>query len=110
MVKIVQYPHYLFVATVTESSRDEDGNIIDGPVSYKLHSRCREENNGGQLMHIAGGQFAKYASLIQCPKGTEKIPEGVVIIVANDAECKEIRLEKPVFKSDKAQLHTRIWV
>lgn len=110
MAKVIQYPHYLFIYKASESSQDEDGDWVASEPTLELHSRCREENNGGQLVPLAGGEYARFASLLQCPKGTDGLSPGVAVVVSNDPDGKDVRLSKVVLKSDKAQLHTRIWV
>lgn len=111
MARIKQYPHYLFSLQTTETQRDEDGNWIPGTTEFVLVGRCREETTGkGSQIQTAGGVFTLYSSLVQLPKGTKRIPEGVEVIVSDDTGRESIRIQGEVLKFDKGQLHSRLWV
>lgn len=109
MVK--QYPHYLFIESSSESFQDTDGSFVECEVSRNFLSMCREESNGGGSQNqVAGGDYHKSSSLIQLPKSCPKVDKGTKIIVANDPECVDIRIEGEVLNFDKTQLHSRLWV
>ena len=72
------------------------------------------------------GKFVTFASLIQIPKGVQRIPEGMEIAVADEPlepsqllnqETMEeakisgiIRISGVCLKFDKGRLHCRLWV
>jgi hypothetical protein len=111
-MKVVQYPHYLFaVNSDNESIRDANGNWSDSEAINVFVSACREETDGrGSEIQIAGGTFHKYTSIIQLPKGREKVDVGTTVIVTNDIDGTDIRIEGIVLKYDVGQLHNRLWV
>jgi hypothetical protein len=109
---VVQYPHYLFVVKSDEESvQDENGNWIEELTSTVFVTKCREETNGrGNELQVGNGLFHKYSSLIQMPKGAQRVTEGTTVFVANDAECTDIRMKGTVLKFDSGQLHCRMWI
>jgi hypothetical protein len=111
MARVKQYPHYLF-AEVTESSvQDEQGNWTEAKVSRKFLSMCREEADGrGSEFQVAGGEYHKATSLIQCPKSCPEVTKGTKVVIANDRECSSIRIEGVCLNFDPAQLHCRLWL
>ena len=109
MVK--QYPHFLFIEEATESIQDADGNWMESTVSRKFLSKCREESDGkGTEFQVAGGEYHKAISVIQCPKGCPKVTKGARVFVANDPGCADVRIEGICLNFDPAQLHSRLWV
>lgn len=111
MARIEQYPHYLFAVETTESHQDEDGNWIPGQTTVRYVCKCREETNGkGSQIQLAGGNFHIFSSLIQLPKGTGKINEGLEVIITDDANGEDIRIKGKVLKFSKEQLHARLWL
>jgi hypothetical protein len=108
---VKQYPHYLFIEEAAESIQDEQGNFIECLVSRKFISMCREETDGkGTEYQVAGGEYQKATSVIQCPKSCPVVSRGTNVIVANDKECKDIRISGICLNFDPAQLHSRLWV
>lgn len=79
---------------------------------WKFFSACREETNGkGSNVVLHDGRTKVFSSLIQCPKGTEHIPEGTQIKVCNEPDPDSfVRITGECMKSDVGQLHTRVWV
>ena len=111
MKRIEQYPHYLFVTESGEARQDEGGNWTTTPNALRLHGRCREETDGrGQEVETAGGTFRRFTSLIQLPRGTQRVADGVHVIVTNDAAGTEVRIRGEVLKFDAGQLHARLWL
>lgn len=122
-----QYPHYLYKYTNEEAVQAANGSWQASEAKWVLHSVCREETNGkGTQIQTANGRFVTFASLIQIPKGVERIPEGVEIVVADKPlepsqllnqhiteEAKilgVIRISGECLKFDKGRLHCRLWV
>lgn len=111
MARIEQYPHYLFAVETSKSYRDDDGNWISDSTTIVYKGKCREETNGkGSQIQLAGGNFHVFSSLIQIPKGANRVSEGAEVIVADDANGEEIRIKGEVLKFDKGQLHSRLWL
>lgn len=111
MARIEQYPHYLFSLETTEAYRDDDGNWIAGSTQLMYVGRCREETNGkGSQIQLAGGEFRMYSSLVQMPKGTRKISEGVDVVITNDQLGEDERMKGEIMKFDQGQLHSRLWL
>jgi hypothetical protein len=109
MVK--QYPHYLFAILGGESVQDEDGNWSDSEKRIEMLSICREETDGrGSEIQIAGGTFHRFTSLVQLPKGSQKIEVGTSIFIADNANGWVVRVQGVVLKFDDGQLHSRLWV
>lgn len=111
MAMVKQYPHFLFIEEATESIQDADGNWTESTVSRKFISMCREESDGrGTEFQVAGGEYHKATSVIQCPKNCPKVGKGVKVLIANDPECADVRIEGICLNFDPAQLHSRLWV
>lgn len=111
MARIIQYPHYLFSIETTEAHRDENGNWIEEQTNHVFKGKCREETNGkGSQIQLAGGTFHVFSSLIQLPKGTDKIKEGSKVLITDDPSAEEVRIEGEILKFDKGQLHSRLWL
>lgn len=109
---ITQYPHFLFVKSVTESVKDENGNWSDASEQWVLHSMCREQSNGkGRMINGADGKAILFASVVHMPLETVKIIEGTEIKVGNSEDPEAIgRITGQVLKFDVGQLHCRLWV
>lgn len=123
-----QYPHYLYKRTSDgEATQDANGSWQTSGAGWTLHSVCREETNGkGTQIQVAHSRFVTFASLIQIPKGVQRIPEGVEIAVAdkplepslllNQKTMEEakisgiIRISGECLKYDSGRLHCRLWV
>lgn len=112
MAKVVeQYPHYLFAVEGGESVKDETGSWSESTQDLKFLSRCREEADGrGTEINVGGGKFYKVTSLIQLPKGAPFVELGTSVLVANNAEGDNIRIQGVCLRFDPAQLHSRLWV
>lgn len=111
MALVKQYPHFLFIEEATESIQDADGNWTESTVSTKFISMCREESDGrGTEFQVAGGEYHKATSVIQCPKNCPKVGKGTKVLVANDAGCSDVRISGTCLNFDSAQLHSRLWV
>jgi hypothetical protein len=109
---IKQYPHYLFAENAdSDSVQDKNGNWSDAAETNIFISACREETDGrGSEIQVAGGTFHIFTSLIQLPKGAQKVEVGSTIFVANNADGTDIRIKGVVLKYDVGQLHNRLWV
>lgn len=111
MARVKQYPHYLFIEVADQSVQDEQGNWTTSKVSREFISMCREESDGrGAEYQVAGGEYHKATSLIQCPKTCPFVSKGAKIYVANDRNCESVRIEGVCLNFDPAQLHCRLWV
>lgn len=111
MVTLTQYPHFLFAEIATGSKQDERGNWSEGEVSRNFISMCRDEPDGkGTEYQVAGGEYVKSNSLIQLPFGCPTLTKGAKVIVANDKECTDIRIEGIVLNFSAGQLHSRLWL
>lgn len=110
MVK--QYPHFLFaVIPCGESIQDENGDWSDSGATNVFISMCREETDGrGSEIQVAGGTFRRFTSLVQLPKGAQRVEDGTSVFVADNADGSGIRVTGTVLKFDDGQLHSRIWV
>ena len=110
-MSVKQYPHFLFIEEAGESVQDEQGNWTECIMSHKFISMCREETDGkGTEYQVAGGEYQKATSIIQCPKSCPKVAKGTRVIIANDKECTDIRIAGICLNFDPAQLHSRLWV
>lgn len=110
-MRIVQYPHYLFVETTTDSKQGPTGEWLPSERSLILHARCREETGGsGNEIQTAGGTYRRYHSTVQLPKGTPVVQEGARVIVSDDAEGMSIRIDGVVLGFSSDQLHARLWL
>ncbi len=106
-----QYPHYLFVVKGSESIQDDDGNWSESEADKPFVSSCREETNGkGTQVQAAGGKFIVFSSLIQLPKGSEKIEAGESVFISDDPDGNNVRIKGTVLKFDQGQLHNRLWI
>lgn len=111
MAYVKQYPHYLFIEETPESTQDAKGNWTECNPSRKFLSMCREESDGkGTEYQVAGGEYQKATSVIQLPKTCPKIAKGAKVIIANDPDCTDIRIDGICLNFDPAQLHSRLWV
>ncbi len=111
MARVKQYPHYLFIEVAPESVQDAKGAWVETEPSRKFISMCREESDGrGAEYQVAGGEYHKATSLIQCPKNCPKVNKGAKVLIANDPECADVRIEGICLNFDPAQLHSRLWV
>jgi hypothetical protein len=107
-----QYPHYLFVASSEgEATQNDDGEWVVPPSSRVLVGACREETNGrGSQIAAADGKYITFQSLIQLPAGTKPVAVGTPVTIADDAECKSVRVTGTCMKFDVGQLHCRLWL
>lgn len=109
---IKQYPHFLFVKAVTESTQDGSGNWSSATESWVLHSFCREQSNGkGNVVNGQDGKAIVFASLIHLPSTAVRLKEGTEVLVSESSNPEGIiRIEKQVLKFDLGQLHNRLWL
>ena len=106
-----QYPHYLFIEEAGESVQDSQGIWTESETTRKFISMCREESDGkGAEYQVAGGEYHKATSTIQLPKSCPKVAKGAKVIIANDAECADVRIAGVCLNFDPAQFHSRLWV
>lgn len=111
MTRVKQYPHFLFIEVSEASVQDEQGNWTEAKVSRKFISMCREESDGrGAEFQVAGGEYHKATSLIQCPKSCPNVEKGTKVFVANDRDCEDVRINGECLNFDPAQLHCRLWL
>lgn len=123
-----QYPQYLYALQHNgESIQLPNGSWETPAAVWELKAACREETNGkGSTIQTADGKTRVFASLIQLPKGTAKIPEGTQVIVTLE-EVEVSQLANADFveaakatglvvvtgiceKFDIGRLHCRLWI
>lgn len=123
-----QYPQYLYALQHnSESVQLPNGSWETPAAAWELKTACREETNGkGSTIQTADGKTRVFASLIQLPKGTAKIPEGTQVIVTRE-EVEVSQLANTDFveaakatglvvvtgtceKFDPGRLHCRLWI
>ena len=123
-----QYPQYLYALQHDgESVQLPNGSWETPAAVWELKAACREETNGkGSTIQTADGKTRVFASLIQLPKGTAKIPEGTQVIVTRE-EVEVSQLANADFveaakatglvvvtgiceKFDIGRLHCRLWI
>ena len=128
MVTTYQYPQYLYAFNNDEEAVQLPNGSWSNPAKYwELKAACREETNGkGSTIQIADGEALVFASLIQIPKGTVRINEGTIVLVARE-EIDPDQLTEPDFienakinglviakgicaKYDYGRLHCRLWI
>jgi len=64
----------------------------------------------GQEIETAGGVFRRFTSLIQLPRGTQRVADGTHVVITNDPAGSEVRIRGEVLKFDAGQLHARLWI
>ena len=123
-----QYPQYLYALQHDgESVQLPNGSWETPAAAWELKAVCREETIGkGSTIQTADGETRVFASLIQLPKGTAKIPEGTQVIVTRE-EVEVSQLANTEFveaakatglvvvtgtceKFDLGRLHCRLWI
>lgn len=122
-----QYYQYLYVLNNGEAAKLPNGSWDNGAGGWELKAACREETNGkGATIQTADRKDFVFASLIQLPKGTQRINEGTEIVVTNK-EVDTKQLLEPGFidsakitglvvvtgvcqKFDLGRLHCRMWI
>ena len=123
-----QYPQYLYALQHNgESVQLPNGSWETPAAAWELKAACLEETNGkGSTIQTADGETRVFASLIQLPKGTAKIPEGTQVIVTRE-EVEVSQLANTDFveaakatglvvvtgtceKFDPGRLHCRLWI
>lgn len=108
----MQYPHFLFVKTSTESAQDENGAWMKPTSEWIMHSVCREQpNSKNSHINVEDGRSITFTSVIHLPIGASRISSGTPVMVkeSNDISS-ESRTERQCLKFDKGQLHCRLWV
>lgn len=122
-----QYPHLLYVKSIQEATRLPNGSWSDETELWALTAACREETNGrGTMINAVDGRALAFSSLIQLPKGTQRIDEGTLITISkevlsqsqfddsdyiNEAKKKGVIIAAgQILKCDAGRLHTRIWI
>lgn len=112
MARAKQYPHHLIlIKPGGDSVQDENGDWSESTPINEFKSMCREEPNGsGEELNVGGGKYYKYSSLVQMPKGVKGIKEGDSILIANDRNGQDVRVQGIVLKFDSRELHCRMWI
>ena len=110
MASVKQYPHFIFLVTPAQSEQNEDGDFVAGTPTNTLLSKCREETDGRGTEIQVGGIAHKVTSLIQLPKDCPDVSLGAKIIVANDADCSDVRITGVCLNFKRDQLHCRLWL
>ena len=90
--------------------RNEDGDFVAGTPTNTLLSKCREETDGRGTEIQVGGIAHKVTSLIQLPKSCPDVALGANVVVANDAECSDVRITGCCLNFKRDQLHARLWL
>ncbi|WP_314056959.1 hypothetical protein, partial [Capnocytophaga gingivalis] len=115
------YPHYLFLLTPSRSQQRDDGTWTASTLSRSFACLCLQEaNSKGQevplansLYHhvqTANASFRRFAYVVYLPRDAPHIPEGSLILIANDPEGNDPRSCSIVQKYDQGQLHNRIFL
>ncbi len=122
------YPHFLYMRTSGEASRDSHGGWTETPAAWAFFGKCRAETNGkGATVATAGGKFTTFADMIYIPQeNRDRIPEGTEIIVGaheldtaslDDQETVkalaltgDVRTAGTCLKFDLGRLHSRLWL
>lgn len=107
-----QYPHFLFVKQVTESTQDVSGNWSTATESWVLHSICREQTNGkGSIVNGQDGKAIVFSSLIHLPLTAIRLSEGTEVLVSEtDLSTGTTIIKGQILKFDVGQLHNRLWL
>lgn len=122
-----QYYQYLYVLENDEAVQLPNGSWDSAAGGWVLKAACREETNGkGSTIQTADGKTRVFASLIQLPKGTPKVPEGTQVVVTREevdvtqlsntefiASAKEtgvVVVTGTCEKFDPGRLHCRLWI
>jgi hypothetical protein len=107
-----QYPHFLFMKKVAESTQDDSGNWSTESESWVLHSICREQTNGkGSLVNGQDGKAIVFSSLIHLPLTAIRLSEGTEVLVSEtDISTGTTRIKGQILKYDVGQLHNRLWL
>ena len=106
-----QYPHFLFVKQVSESTQDASGNWSNAYESWVLHSVCREQSNGkGSVINGQDGKTIVFSSLVHLPLSAEKIKENTEVLVSETDDLGTVRIKGQALKYDVGQLHHRLWL
>ena len=122
-----QYYEYLYALQVEDSGQTANGSWTKGGEAWQLKAACREETNGkGSTIQTADGRILVFSSLIQLPKGTERINEGTKVVVTREpvdvAELLNVDFIKAAKASglivasgtcekyDSGRLHCRMWI
>lgn len=106
-----QYPHFMFVRSVSEATQDAEGNWTGTTNNWVLHSVCREQTNGkGSLVNGQDGKAILFTSVIHLPMNSGFIAEGSEVLVSSTDSENDVRIQKQVLKYDSGQLHDRIWL
>lgn len=122
-----QYPQYLYALNTGEATQLPNGSWSDNAATWELKAACREETNGkGATIQTADGKSLVFASLIQIPKGTPRINEGMEVIVTREEVAVTQLLNKDYIatakdsgqivvigtcqKYDFGRLHCRMWI
>lgn len=117
-----QYYEFLYILQDgTEATQQTNGSWTPGASGWTLKGACREETNGKGY-----GKALTFASLIQLPVGTTRVPEGTKVIVTSqevqtsDLENEAYRrtakesglivAEGVCLKFDFGRLHSRLWI
>jgi hypothetical protein len=98
MVAVVQYDKYLYALIIKAASQDADtGEMTGGSSAWSLVCRCREEvNAAGKTVTVGDGTAKVFNSLLQLPAGTQRIDDGVQVVVASK-EINTDSLSNPSF-------------
>ena len=110
MASVKQYPHFIFLVTPAQSEQNEDGDFVAGTPTNTLLSKCREETDGRGTEIQVGGIAHKVTSLIQLPKDCPDVSLGAKVIVADDADCSNVRITGVCLNFKRDQLHCRLWL
>jgi hypothetical protein len=103
-----QYPYTLYALQLSGGGFDGDGNPLPSTSSFVAVCQCRDEaNSGGRQINLIDGSAHVFDSLIQTPRGTAPLTVGTSVEVRDGST---VRVKGTVKRSQKDQLHTRLWV
>ena len=109
---MTQYPHFLFVRSLTAATQNDSGEWTGGSDSWVFHSVCREQTNGkGTSINAADGRSLEFSSVVHLPLEAGRIKEGTeVLVTEGENTTDQLRIQGQALKFDSGQLHGRLWV
>lgn len=104
---VKQYPHNIIINTVSEPTKDENGNFIPGGLVPVHDGECRAEPNGkGETLRGDDGSELEFSFNIFIPKMSIEVPANseVEITIGNKLITGQVK------RHSNGQLNSRLWV